>query len=46
MRTYDASKARAWKISNPGVLNPVTNKPVAYKLYPFTKVGRCTFTPG
>jgi primary-amine oxidase len=38
VRTYDATKARTWKISNgEGKLNPITKKPVAYKLIPFTK---------
>jgi len=38
IRTYDATKARAWKISNAeGKLNPITKKPVAYKLVPFTR---------
>jgi primary-amine oxidase len=27
-------KGRIWKIKNPAVLNPVTHKPVAYKLMP------------
>ena len=37
VRTYDASKARCWKISNAeGKTNPITGKLVAYKLYPFT----------
>ena len=29
VRMADASKARAWKITNPGKLNPITGKPVA-----------------
>jgi len=38
VRMYDASKARYWKISNAeGKTNPITNKPTAYKLVPFTK---------
>jgi primary-amine oxidase len=38
VRTYDSTKARCWKISNAeGKVNPVTKKPVAYKLYPFTR---------
>ena len=38
VRSYDAAKARAWKISNAeGKINPMTGKPVAYKLYPFTQ---------
>ena len=28
-RMADASKARAWKVTNPGKLNPITGKPVA-----------------
>jgi primary-amine oxidase len=36
-RTHDAGKARCWKIANAeGKTNPITGKPVAYKLYPFT----------
>mmetsp|Transcript_2454 Transcript_2454/g.3498 ORF Transcript_2454/g.3498 Transcript_2454/m.3498 type:complete len:736 (-) Transcript_2454:120-2327(-) len=38
IRTYDATKARSWKISNAeGKTNPVNGKPTAYKLMPFTK---------
>ena len=38
VRIYDATKARAWKISNAeGKVNPITKKPVAYKLIPFTR---------
>lgn len=38
VRTYDANRARTWKISNAeGKLNPITGKPTAYKLVPFTK---------
>lgn len=38
VRRYDATKARTWKISNAdGKVNPITGKPVAYKLIPFTK---------
>jgi primary-amine oxidase len=36
-RTYDATKARCWKISNAeGKINGQTGKPIAYKLYPFS----------
>uniref|UniRef100_A0A7S2XTZ3 Amine oxidase n=2 Tax=Attheya septentrionalis TaxID=420275 RepID=A0A7S2XTZ3_9STRA len=39
-RTYDATKARSWKISNAeGKTNPVNDKPVAYKLIPFSRGG-------
>ena len=38
IRQHDASKARAWKIANAeGKTNPITQKPTAYKLVPFTK---------
>jgi primary-amine oxidase len=38
VRMYDATKARTWKIANAeGKNNPITGKPVAYKLIPFTK---------
>lgn len=38
IRLHDSSKARAWKIANAdGKLNPITQKPTAYKLVPFTK---------
>jgi primary-amine oxidase len=38
IRTYDATKARCWKISNAeGKINGQTGKPVAYKLYPFSQ---------
>jgi primary-amine oxidase len=38
IRIHDATKARAWKISNAeGKINPITKKPVAYKLIPFTR---------
>ena len=38
IRTYDATKARSWKISNAeGKTNPVNGKATAYKLMPFTK---------
>ena len=38
IRTYDATKARSWKISNAeGKTNSVNEKPTAYKLMPFTK---------
>lgn len=37
MRTADQSKARTWKITNPEKLNPITGKPVGYKLVPFTR---------
>ena len=37
-RLYDANKARSWKISNAeGKANPITGKPVAYKLIPFSQ---------
>lgn len=36
-RVHDGTRARTWKISNAeGILNRITGKPVAYKLYPFT----------
>lgn len=38
IRTYDATKSRAWKISNAeGKINPINKKATAYKLLPFTK---------
>jgi primary-amine oxidase len=38
VRQYDANRARTWKISNAeGKVNPITGKPTAYKLVPFTK---------
>lgn len=38
VRTCDMTKARLWKISNAtGKVNPITKKPVAYKLIPFTQ---------
>jgi primary-amine oxidase len=38
IRIADPSKARAWKVSNAeGKLNPITQKPTAYKLLPFTR---------
>lgn len=38
VRLYDANKARVWKISNAeGKVNPITKKPTAYKLIPFTR---------
>lgn len=38
IRSYDANKARTWKIANAeGAVNPVTKKPTAYKLIPFTR---------
>jgi len=38
VRMYDANKARAWKITNAeGKTNPITGKPTAYKLVPFTR---------
>jgi primary-amine oxidase len=33
-RTVAFDRARIWKIKNPGVLNPITQNPVAYKLMP------------
>ena len=37
IRVYDANKARTWKISNAeGKVNKITQKPVAYKLIPFS----------
>jgi primary-amine oxidase len=40
VRLYDANKARTWKISNAeGKVNPITKKPTAYKLIPFTRGG-------
>ena len=38
VRMYDANKARTWKITNAeGSVNPITKKPTAYKLVPFTR---------
>lgn len=38
VRTCDSNKARCWKISNAeGKTNPISGKPTAYKLLPFTK---------
>jgi len=38
IRVHDESKARCWKIFNAeGLLNPISKKPVAYKLLPHTK---------
>ena len=38
VRVYDGTKARTWKIANAeGKKNPITGRPVAYKLIPFTK---------
>ena len=38
VRVNDANMARSWKVSNAeGKVNPVTGKPTAYKLIPFTK---------
>jgi primary-amine oxidase len=34
MRDPAPHKARAWKVKNPRMLNPVTGKPVAFKLVP------------
>ena len=37
VRDYDSQKARSWKISNAdGKVNPISKKPTAYKLVPFT----------
>ena len=36
MRPAAPEKARAWKIKNPRAINPVTGKPVAFKLLPAT----------
>jgi primary-amine oxidase len=37
VRTCDMTRARAWKIANAeGKVNPITKKPVAYKLVPFS----------
>ncbi len=37
VRNYDSQKARCWKISNAdGKVNPISKKPTAYKLVPFT----------
>ena len=33
----DQTKARTWRVSNPSVINPVTNESVGYKLVPFTR---------
>eukprot|EP00929_Paragymnodinium_shiwhaense_P023135 TRINITY_DN1456_c1_g1_i2.p1 TRINITY_DN1456_c1_g1~~TRINITY_DN1456_c1_g1_i2.p1 ORF type:complete len:476 (-),score=61.53 TRINITY_DN1456_c1_g1_i2:419-1846(-) len=37
IRLYDANQAMTWKVSNPAILNPISKKPVSYKLVPFTK---------
>ena len=38
VRVNDANMARSWKVSNAeGKVNPITGKPTAYKLIPFTK---------
>jgi primary-amine oxidase len=38
VRDCDPTSARHWKISNAeGVVNPITKKPTAYKLMPFTR---------
>lgn len=38
VRNCDPTSARHWKISNAeGVVNPITKKPTAYKLLPFTR---------
>jgi primary-amine oxidase len=38
IRTADPSRARYWKISNAsGTVNPINNKPTAYKIVPFTR---------
>jgi len=38
VRTCDSTKARCWKIANAeGKVNPISGKPTAYKLLPFTK---------
>lgn len=38
VRMCDANKARLWKIANAeGAVNPITKKPTAYKLIPFTR---------
>lgn len=29
-------RSRAWKIKNPGVINPITGQPVSWKLIPQT----------
>ena len=34
MREADPARSRAWKIKNPGVINPITGQPVAFKLVP------------
>ena len=36
-RVCDKTKARTWRVSNPAVMNPITRKPVGYKLVPFTR---------
>ena len=36
-RTCDQTKARTWRVSNPSVINPITNESVGYKLVPFTR---------
>ena len=38
-RTCDQTKARTWRVSNPSVINPITNESVGYKLVPFTRGG-------
>jgi primary-amine oxidase len=37
VRSANQNTARAWKISNPESLNPITGEPVGYKLVPFTR---------
>jgi primary-amine oxidase len=29
-----STQGRIWKVKNPAVINPITHKPVAYKLMP------------
>lgn len=37
VRVCDQTKARTWRVSNPSVINPITNESVGYKLVPFTR---------
>ena len=37
VRVCDQTKAKTWRVSNPSVINPITNESVGYKLVPFTR---------
>lgn len=45
MRMAAPEKARAWKIKNPAVINPVTGQPVSFKLIPTTSASQSTKAP-